>query len=144
MTTITPSRFPVHARIENLEDVFRLTRGEIEPALVRSLNVDDATVDTSVVGLVMPLRLIESLGLRGSTVRTMRTPGGAVPVQMHDAVRLTIQERDCVMEVQEIPGDSPILVGRIPLLALDWVIDPSGSRLIGNPDHGGEWMSDAF
>jgi hypothetical protein len=144
MTTITPSRFPVHARIENLEDVFRLIRGEIDPTQVRSLTVDDAMVDSSVVGLVMPSRLIESLGLRRSTVRTMRTPGGAVPVQMHDAVRLTIQERDCVMKVQEIQGDSPILVGRIPLLALDWVIDPSGSRLIGNPDHGGGWMSDAF
>jgi predicted aspartyl protease len=138
------SRIRVTARIENLEGQFMAANKVIDPGQVRSLTVDDAMVDSSVVGLVMPSRLIESLSLRRSTVRTMRTPGGAVPVQMHDAVRLTIQERDCVMEVQEIQGDSLILVGRIPLLALDWVIDPSGSCLIGNPEHGGEWMSDAF
>jgi hypothetical protein len=35
----------------------------------------------------------------------MRTQNGTVQVQMYDAVRLTIQERDCVMEVQEIQGN---------------------------------------
>jgi hypothetical protein len=67
-----------------------------------------------------------------------------VQVRMYDAVRLTIQERDCVMEMQEIQGDSPILVGRLPLLALDWVIDPTGQRLIGNPGHGGDWIVEAY
>jgi hypothetical protein len=32
----------------------------------------------------------------------------------------------------------------IPLESLDWVIDPKGQRLIGNPDHHGEWGVDAF
>jgi hypothetical protein len=137
-------RIRVQATIENLEDVYGLANGRIEAEHVRSLTVDDAMVDPEVLGLIIPSRLIGRLGLRATTLRPMRTPCGAVPVQMYDAVRLTIQERDCVVEVQEIQGDSPIVIGRIPLLALDWVIDPSGSRLIGNPEHGGEWMSDAF
>ena len=74
----------------------------------------------------------------------MRTQNCTVQVEMYDAVRLTIQERDCVMEVQEIQGVSPIIVGRLPLLALDWVIDPAGSRLIGNAEHDGEWIVEAF
>jgi hypothetical protein len=137
-------RIKVSARIENLEDVFGLTRGAIEPAQVRSLTVDDAMVDQDVLGLLIPSQRINELGLRPTTRRPMRTPCGTVQVQMYDAVRLTIQERDCVMEVQEILGDSPILIGRLPLLALDWVVDPIGQRLIGNPEHGGEWITEAF
>jgi len=28
--------------------------------------------------------------------------------------------------------------------ALDWVVDPVGQRLIGNPDHGGQHIAEAF
>jgi len=34
------------------------------------------------------------------------------------------------------------LIGIIPLEMLDFVFDPRDQRLIGNPDHGGEWMID--
>jgi hypothetical protein len=68
----------------------------------------------------------------------------SVPVPMYEGVRLIIQERHCVMEVQEIRGDLPLLIARIPLLALDRVIDSSGQHLFGNPDHGGQYMVDAF
>lgn len=144
MTTNTPSRFAVRAKIENLEDVFMVANGVIEPGQVRSLIVDDAMVDLKVLGLLLPARLIRQLGLLPTTLRPRRTPSGTVSVQMYEAVRLTIHERDCVMEVQEIQGDSPILVGRLPLLALDWVIDSEGRRLIGNPEHGGEWITEAY
>jgi hypothetical protein len=59
-------------------------------------------------------------------------------------VRLTIQERDCILDVGEIDDQYPVVVGRIPLTALDWVVDTKGSRLVGNPDHGGDWGMDAF
>jgi hypothetical protein len=26
----------------------------------------------------------------------------------------------------------------------DWVVDAKGQRLVGNPDHGGEWGMDAY
>jgi hypothetical protein len=142
--TTESRRIKVGARIENLEDVFGLSRGAIEPSHVRSLAADDAMVDPEVLGLLMPSQLITRLGLRPTTLRPMRTPSGTVQVRMYDAVRLTIQERGRVMEVQEIQGDSPILIGRLPLLALDWVIDESTSRLIGNPAHGGERIADAL
>lgn len=65
-------------------------------------------------------------------------------MQMYEAVRLTIQGRECVVEVHEIPDHSPVLIGQIPLEALDWVVDPNGQRLIGNPDHGGQHMAEAY
>jgi hypothetical protein len=37
-----------------------------------------------------------------------------------------------------------LLIGFIPLEMLDFVVDPRDQRLIGNPDHGGEWMIDMY
>ena len=61
-----------------------------------------------------------------------------------EAVRITVQDRDCVVEVCEIPDECPPLIGQIPLEALDFVVDPNGQKLIGNPDHGGQHMIDLF
>jgi hypothetical protein len=36
------------------------------------------------------------------------------------------------------------LIGQIPLEMLDFVVDPTGQKLIGNPDHFGEQMIDLF
>ena len=38
----------------------------------------------------------------------------------------------------EVPDDCPVLIGQVPLGLLDFVVDPAGPRLIGNPAHGGE------
>ena len=45
--------------------------------------------------------------------------------------------RDCITEVCEVPDECPVLIGQTPLELLDFVVDPVGQRLIGNPDHGG-------
>jgi hypothetical protein len=63
---------------------------------------------------------------------------------MYSAVWLTIQGRECVLDVGEIDDQFPVLIGQIPLEALDWVVDPKGQRLIGNPDHGGDHIIDVF
>ena len=60
------------------------------------------------------------------------------------AVRLTIQDRDWIVDVGEIGSEYPVRIGQIPLEALDWVVDTKGQRLIGNPEHGGEWGMDAY
>lgn len=47
-------------------------------------------------------------------------------------------------DVAESPDDCPVLVGQIPLEGLDFVVDPIGQRLVGNPEHRGEHMIDTF
>ncbi len=59
-------------------------------------------------------------------------------------VQLTVEGRDCRVDVAELPDDCPVLIGQIPLESLDFVVDPVGQRLIGNPEHGGEHMIDLF
>ena len=63
---------------------------------------------------------------------------------IYDAVRLTVRERTCLTEVAEVPDDCPVIIGQTPLEVLDFVVDPKGQKLIGNPDHGGEQMIDLF
>jgi hypothetical protein len=57
---------------------------------------------------------------------------------MYDVVRLTIQGRECTMDVMEVPDSVPVLIGQLPLEHLDLVVDPRSRTLTGNPAHGGE------
>ena len=61
-----------------------------------------------------------------------------------DAVRLTIQGRECAIDVADVPNDCPVLSDQIPLEMLEFVFDLRRQKLIGNPEHGGELMIDAF
>jgi hypothetical protein len=49
-----------------------------------------------------------------------------------------------VTDVSGIADHLPVIIGQIPLEAMDWVVDMRGQRLIGNPEHGGEDMVDIF
>jgi hypothetical protein len=44
----------------------------------------------------------------------------------------------------EVPDGVPVLIGQIPLEALDLVVDLRGRRLIGNPAHGGEHVLELY
>ena len=63
---------------------------------------------------------------------------------MYSSVQLTVEGRDCRVDVAELSDDCPVLIGQIPLESLDFVVDPVGQRLIGNPEHGGEHVIDFF
>ena len=62
------------------------------------------------------------------------------PLQIYRAVRLTVQGRDCISDVAEIPDECPVVIGQVPLELMDWIVDPRRQRLIGNPEHGGEFV----
>ena len=128
----------VAARIENLDDLFGVRKGQLSEAQVRRVEVSDALIDTGATGLLVPKRWIAQLGLDPVRLRPSRTIHGPVPLQIYRAVRLTIEGRDCISDVAEIPDEFPVVIGQVPLELMDWVVDPKGQRLIGNPEHGGE------
>ena len=63
---------------------------------------------------------------------------------MYGTVRLTVQGRDCTCDAVGVPDDCPVLIGQVPLELLDFVVDPGGQRLIGNPAHGGEHIIELY
>jgi predicted aspartyl protease len=144
MEKATMGKVLVAAQIENLEDLFKVKQGNLRPDQVRRVQVSDALVDTGASTLMVPRRLLTQLGLDPSHTRTARTAGGTATLQVYRAARLTVQGRDCVCDFVEIGDDLPVLVGQVPLELMDWVVDPTGQRLIGNPEHGGEQMIDVF
>jgi predicted aspartyl protease len=134
----------VEARIENLEDQYMVHRGLLPPDQARRVVVGDALVDTGATMLSLPKRLIQQLGLEPGRTRQARTSAGTVTVQQYEAVRVTIQGRDCITDVTELPDDCPVLVGQLTIEHLDFVVDPVGQRLVGNPAHGGEHIIELY
>lgn len=144
MESAERGRTVTEATIENLQDLWDAERGLISQEQVRRVTVGDALADTGATLLSLPVRLIQQLGLKKHSTRRVTSSVGVVEADMYDAVRLTIQGRDCTMDVIEFPDSVPVLIGQIPLEHLDFIVDPVGRRLIGNPAHGGQHMHELF
>jgi predicted aspartyl protease len=134
----------VKVKIENLFDIEKREQGLLPADQVRTVEVDNALVDTGASALLLPKSLIEKLGLRHYRTRPARSLGGPISLPMYSVVRLTIQGRECALDVGEVADGFPVIIGQIPLEMLDWVVDPKGQRLIGNPEHGGEHIIEAY
>ncbi len=134
----------VSALIENLRDVNAAEEGRLPLTDVRRLEVDDARVDTGATYVAMPKRLIDQLGLKRIKTAEAKTVSGPIRFGIYDLVKLTIQGRDCEVRVSEVANDCPVLIGYIPLELLDFVVSPKEQKLIGNPDHGGQYMIDMY
>jgi predicted aspartyl protease len=134
----------VSAVIENFNDVHDAEEGRITVTAVRRLEVHDARVDTGAKYVAIPKQLIEQLGLKKIKTVEAKTVSGPIRFGIYEQVKLTIQGRDCEVRVSEVADNCPVLIGYIPLELLDFVVSPKEQKLIGNPDHGGEFMIDMY
>jgi predicted aspartyl protease len=137
-------RVLTEATIENMEDLWAAKRGLIAAEQVRKLTVTDALADTGATLLSLPTRLIQQLGLEKVGSRHVTSSTGGGEADLYGAVRLTIQNRSCTMDVIEVPDSVPVLIGQLPLEHLDFVVDLPGRSLIGNPAHGGEHVYELY
>lgn len=136
-------RIVVDMKVENMDDLVLVSQGLRTPDQVRSSDVQ-ALVDTGATTVALPISDIVRLGLRPVRQKRTRTAAGLVNQQIYSAVRITVENRDCNVDVAELPDGSPALLGQIPLELMDFWIDMGNKRLAGNPEHGGEWMMDHF
>ena len=130
--------------IENLGDLIEVERGSRSPGDVRRATVADALVDTGATTLALPSALIGELGLKKVYEKRAKSTQGVGPVSVYEAVRLTIADRFCTVDVMEVADDMPVLVGHVPLDMLDLAVDLPGRRLTGNPAHDGEHILELF
>jgi predicted aspartyl protease len=144
MENVTMGRVLTEVIIENFEDLYAVKRGAMHNDQVRRVVVPDALVDTGATVLSLPTRLIRQLGLDKRGTKRVTTSKCIFEADKYEAVRLTIQGRDCPVDVLEVPDNVPVLVGQIPLENLDLVVDLRGGKLIGNPEHGGEHMFEMY
>ena len=144
MEIVTTGKAIVSVRIENLRDVYLADEGALPEEEIRAIDVTEALVDTTATLLSMPRMLVGKLGLNRTGTRTLRTSAGTFQFGIYDAVRLALQGRDCIVEVAQVPDDCPVLIGKVPLGLLDFVVDSTGQKLMGNPEHGGKHIIDMF
>jgi predicted aspartyl protease len=144
METETIGRVLVEATFENRDDLAAAKEGRISADRVRRVAVTDALVDTGATYLSIPSRMIAQLGLKKLDTRRLKSSRGVVEANLYESVRLTIQGRTCHMDVIEVPDDTPVLIGQLPLEDLDFVVDLQSRSLIGNPSHGGERMCEWY
>ncbi len=144
METAAMGRVTVEAVVTNLEDEWDVQKGRKTPDQVRSVTVPDALVDSGASLLALPAGMIQQLGLRKVRDRNVRSATGTGVLGVYDVVHLRVQGRDCKVEVMELPEGSPALIGQIPLELMDWVIDMKNQKLIGNPAHGGDWITEMY
>jgi len=137
-------RVVTEATIENLKDLWDAERGLRPADQVRRMTVPDALVDAGATLLSLPTALIRQLGLARTGEKRVTSSGGPIQASMFEAVRLTVQGRDCTMDVLEVPDGVPVLIGQIPLEHLDLVVDLRNRQLIGNPAHGGEHVYEMY
>ncbi len=137
-------RVLTEATIENLEDLWDAKRGRLAENQVRRLTIPDALADTGATLISLPTRLIKQLGLEKTATKQVTSSSGTTQTDMYEAVRLTIQGRQCTMDVLEVPDSVPVLIGQLPLEHLDFVVDMRGRKLIGNPAHGGEHVYEMY
>ena len=136
-------RHTTEIELANLEDVALANRGVITPEEVRRFTVKDALVDTGATRLCLPEPIIEQLGLTPFGNARARTAAGIVDRIIYSTVEFTILERKGALPVTNLPADAPVLVGHMVLEQLDLCLDIR-KGLIYNPDHGDDWIEDAW
>lgn len=144
METPTTGKVLVEALVENAGDLWNVSEGALPADRVRRVTVPDVLVGTGATLLSLPAATIRQLGLKPVTTRRVMTSAGPTTATLYSTVRLTVQGRFCPTDVLEVPDGVPPLLGVLPLENLDFVVDPRGQKLIGNPAHGGEHAFDMY
>ena len=135
-------RVTVTLKLTNLYDLAvksrHLTNKKPRQVQVRAL------VDTGATRLYLKPSVIQRLGLqRVGAVRSNTTNGEVVRFK-YEPVQLELLGRQENFDVIEVPESVPNLLGQVPLEVLDLVVDSKRQKLIGNPAHRGEQMTEEY
>ncbi len=132
----------VKIKLTNYSDLV-LRRLKLRQRKARTAEVQ-ALVDSGATRLYLKPSVIKKLGLvRTDTVRSQTTNGEAIRYK-YEPVELELMGRRENFDVIEVPENVPNLLGQVPLEVLDFVVDSKGQRLIPNPAHGGEQMTEEY
>ena len=132
----------VKIKLTNLKDTF-LKEAGVRKAKPRAVEAE-ALVDTGATRLYLKPSVIKQLGLvRTDTVWSQTTNGEAIRYK-YEPVELELMGRRENFDVIELPENVPNLLGQVPLEVLDFVVDSKSQRLIPNPAHGGEQMTEEY
>jgi len=114
----------------NLEDKLNAKNGSIREQDIRSTTVT-AMVDTGSWTLVINEEVREKLGLSltGIVEKTYLADGTEIDYNMAGPLEVWWKDRKVILDALLIPNSEEVLLGSIPLLAMDLIIDPRKENL---------------
>lgn len=136
-------RVIVDVVVQNVDDLRRFERGEIPTDQIRSITVK-ALVDSGTTFFCLPESIVEQLHLPFNRERETRSVTGPLTMKIYGGARIDVLGRACDVEVMALPAGTQVLLGQIPLETLDYWVDVVNHRLVGNPEHDGQWMAEVF
>ncbi len=134
LSNITPmGAVKVKVKLTNAIDEALVSRGMLNPTLIRS-HETEALVDTGAVRTVLPMSIVQQLGLRirGQQI-AQYAYGSEESIGVTEPVILELEGRETV-EATLVTGDI-VLIGQTVLETLDLLVDCRNQRLIPNPEH---------
>ena len=123
----------VHAEITltNTMDEGFAKEGYIKPEEVRTATVT-AVVDTGAMPLVISEEIFQKLGLGIEGEKIVRTVNGQrVQCKVTGPVKFRWKNREMILQSLVIPGAETVLLGVVPLEALDLMVKPGTQELAG-------------
>lgn len=121
------------ARLSNAIDEALVRRGQIRPEQVRTYRAD-ALVDTGAVRTVLPVHVVQQLGLAITGERIAEYADGRKDaVGVTEPLKIDIDGRTTVEEALVL-GDE-VIIGQTVLETLDLHVDCANKRLFPNPAH---------
>jgi clan AA aspartic protease len=125
--------------LKNVYDMGYARNGYIKEEEVRSLTVQ-ALVDTGATRLCISEEMRQKLGLRIVGSMPIHIANGtSVTCQLTEPVELIWKDRFSAENAVIVPGSDVMLLGVIPLEALDLMVNPVTQELVGA--HGDVWLS---
>jgi predicted aspartyl protease len=129
------------ARLLNSVDASQALAGKLSSSKIRRVDVD-LLVDTGAAMLCLTPEVMRKLGLHKLHERDVITGNGLVKRAVYEPVRIQIFGREADLNVMEVPTGTPLLLGYLPLEALDLYPNPKKRVLEGNPAYGGKMVTD--
>ena len=129
------------AKLTNTGDLAAVREGRVKPNRVRWVEAE-LLVDTGAAMLCLTPKIIEQLGLHKTHEREVITGNGMVKRAVYEPVLIQIFDREANMDVMEVPTGTPLLLGYLPLEALDLYPNPKKRTLEGNPQYDGKMVVD--
>ncbi|MBD0387657.1 MAG: clan AA aspartic protease [Nostoc sp. C3-bin3] len=123
----------IKVKLTNAIDEALVSRGMLNPNMLQVCETE-ALVDTGAVRTVLPILIVEQLGLRirGQQIAEYAN-GMEESIGVTEPVIIELEGRETT-EVTLVTGNT-VLIGQTVLETVDLLVDCKNQRLVSNPEH---------
>jgi len=126
----------VKAELWNFGDELDVKKGRIKPEQIRTVEVEDAVVDTGATLVSLPEDIVEKLGLMIVEEREVTyANNGKEKRKIASGLMIKIMGRTSLTRCIVNNKGTKVLIGQIPLEEMDLYVFPAEGKVAGRPDH---------